>query len=310
MELIDTEDRSVAHGVDLIETGFDFDPARLTAAAEASHHEHPVSGPDHLLDRGLGPGFLPPSVVLPHRVEAVQRPLLQGDHHDVWVAEAHDLIEVATRVGIPNLAHNLDVLLRHRLRSIPTGLRARLRSPQSGNTTNQRPGVRSCTHSAPMASLAAVSSSRVQPRAFQGVEPLDNRQQCVLSIPRGVRRLTEPLAVLAHKRTDTQEPSKVSVLRSSNRERLRAAQYQGRTVKWGGTSAFCRRSGAGTPVTPAPYFRSAAASTASPYDSALALIASNSAWVIAPESSSSFALAISVAEPLAVSRTYWSIAAR
>ena len=40
------------------------------------------------------------------------------------------------------------------------------------------------------------------------------------------------------------------------------------------------------------------------YESALALIASNSSWVIAPESSSCLAWAISPAEPPAASRTY------
>jgi hypothetical protein len=45
------------------------------------------------------------------------------------------------------------------------------------------------------------------------------------------------------------------------------------------------------------------------YDSALALIASNSDCVMAPASSSSFALAISAAEPPAASCTYSSNAA-
>jgi hypothetical protein len=42
------------------------------------------------------------------------------------------------------------------------------------------------------------------------------------------------------------------------------------------------------------------------YASVFALIASNSAWVIVPESSSSLARAISAADPPAASRTYWS----
>jgi hypothetical protein len=42
------------------------------------------------------------------------------------------------------------------------------------------------------------------------------------------------------------------------------------------------------------------------YDSAFALSASNSSWVIVPASSSSFAFAISAADPPAASRTYWS----
>jgi hypothetical protein len=40
--------------------------------------------------------------------------------------------------------------------------------------------------------------------------------------------------------------------------------------------------------------------------SAFTLSCSNSSWVIAPESSSSLALAISAADPPAASRTYWS----
>ena len=55
---------------------------------------------------------------------------------------------------------------------------------------------------------------------------------------------------------------------------------------------------------PAAYSRSPAASRASPYDTAFALIASNSSWLIVPASRSSFALAISAADPPEASRTY------
>jgi hypothetical protein len=57
--------------------------------------------------------------VVPSRgVHAVQRPLLQGDHHDVGITELQDTFDVATCVGVPELADDGDVLLRHRPRSI------------------------------------------------------------------------------------------------------------------------------------------------------------------------------------------------
>ena len=54
----------------------------------------------------------------PDGIGAIQRPLLQGDQHDVRVTERKDAIKVPTRVRVPEFAHDLHVRLRHRPPSI------------------------------------------------------------------------------------------------------------------------------------------------------------------------------------------------
>jgi hypothetical protein len=72
-----------------------------------------------------------------------------------------------------------------------------------------------------------------------------------------------------------------------------------------GLARFDRRRCAAPPAdAPCAFFRYSIRSW--PYESAFALIVSNSSWVIVPASSSSLALAISAADPPAASRTYWS----
>src|SRR5262245_39457119 len=114
--LIYAQNLAVAHCVDLIEAGFDFNPAPPTTGLESSRHEHPVSVPDHLLGACLDllPSFVPAIPARQHGVAAVQGTLLQGHHDYVGIVERCDASVVTTLVGIPDLAHDLDVLLRHR----------------------------------------------------------------------------------------------------------------------------------------------------------------------------------------------------
>ena len=79
-----------------------------------------------------------------------------------------------------------------------------------------------------------------------------------------------------------------------------AQRFRGRSGTVSG-GAGSKNVAAGVPRRPRPTTQGAAASS---YDTAFALIASNSAWVIVPASRSSFAFAISAADPPAASRTY------
>src|SRR5262245_35946096 len=127
--LIDSRDLALAHRIDLVVAGIHLDPAYSAASLVMRDHDDLIPGVDDFFERHLEffQGARPPLHVVAHRMRAIRQflidPFARRIHHDIGIkdrlrfgATADPVVFVGER-----LAHDLHVLLRHRLLRQPDG---------------------------------------------------------------------------------------------------------------------------------------------------------------------------------------------
>ena len=119
-ELVHADYPAVAQGVDRIEPGLDRDPASPTAAPVKGRHNHAVSSVDEFLGglHKLFPRALPTLKLVSNRIQPMRRSILDGGVDDVGINRRQRLgaVSVSAVEGVEGPLHDLEVLLRHRLR--------------------------------------------------------------------------------------------------------------------------------------------------------------------------------------------------
>ena len=116
-------DLPLSEGNDLTESHIRLDPRLLARHVRSYSSNHNRTCIDHVLDHPVATyGFRKALIEGAHRVLPIEDalgPTLRGSEDGVFVRGVHKRVEITPVPVLKRLAHNLDVLLRHRLRSIP-----------------------------------------------------------------------------------------------------------------------------------------------------------------------------------------------